>query len=120
MKADNNELLDAVASIASELFRFRQVFERATGKLEIDERAKYISQFAWFEKKVTKALQTANLRLVNVEGQMYDAGMAVSPININDFELDDELFVVQMIEPIVMNGDSVFKTGTVLLGRKDK
>ncbi len=106
-----------MAVIGSELCRFKGVFEKAISKLDLEEQSKYMSQFAWFSKKVTKAVEEAGLRIVSLEGQAYDPGMAVTPLNIDDFEVEDELKIVQMIEPIIMQEDTVLKTGTVLLGR---
>lgn len=117
---DYEQLQGSLVSIASELFRFQRVFEKAVSKLEIDERSKYMSQYAWFSKKVYKALDETNLKLLNVEGQLYDPGMAVTPLNIDDFETDDQLYVLQTIEPIIMQDDRVYKTGTVILGRIEK
>ena len=119
-RQEYEQLQNSLVSIASELFRFQRVFEKAVSKLEIDERSKYMSQYAWFSKKVYKALDEANLKLLNVEGQLYDPGMAVTPLNIDDFETDDQLYVLQTIEPIIMQDDRVYKTGTVILGRIEK
>lgn len=118
MNDTNEKLTSSLISIASELFRFQQVFSKAISKLELDEQSKYSSQFAWFSKKVLKAIDEANLRIVDVTGQPYDPGMAVTPLNIEDFEPDDILYIKQMMEPIIMNGDTVVKTGTVILGRR--
>ena len=41
--------------------------------------------------------------------------MAVTPLNIDDFDTDEGLVIAQMIEPILMDGGSVRRTGTVLL-----
>ena len=120
VEQDYSKLQNSLISIASELFRFQKVFEKAISKLDIDERNKYVSQYAWFSKKVYKALDEANLKLLNIEGQLYDPGMAVTPLNIDDFDADDQLYVLQTIEPIIMQDDKVFKTGTVILGRIEK
>ena len=117
---DYEQLHGSLVVIASELFRFQRVFEKAVSKLEIDERNKYKSQYAWFSKKVNKALEEADLKLLNLEGQLYDPGMAVTPLNIDDFETEDQLYVLQTIEPIIMKDDRVYKTGTVILGRIEK
>ncbi len=114
---DIEVLQNSIANISSELCRFKNVFEKAISKLDFEEQSKYMSQFAWFSKKVTKAVEEAGLRIVSLEGQAYDPGMAVTPLNIDDFEVEDELKIVQMIEPIIMQEDTVLKTGTVLLGR---
>lgn len=115
--ANEEKLKENLVTIASELFRFEKVFKKAIGKLEIEDQNKYVSQFAWFAKKVTKALDEAGFHLVNIEGQIYDPGMAVTPLNIDEFEPDDKLFVEQIIEPIIMSENAVYKTGTVILGR---
>ncbi len=118
---DEYEILkENLITIASELFRFQGVFAKAISKLDMDEQRKYSSQFAWFSKKVMKALDDSGFRIVSVDGQLYDPGMAVTPLNIEDFETDDILYITQTMEPIIMQNDSVIKTGTVILGRKDK
>ena len=114
------ELQDSLVAIASESFRFQQVYTKVLSKLDINEQAKYSSQFTWFTKKVTKALDEAGLKIVDVNGQLYDPGMAVTPLNIEDFETEDILFVAQTMEPIIMQDNAVIKTGTVILGRVDK
>ena len=114
---DYTRLQNSLVTIASELYRFQSVFEKAISKLELDERNKYMSQYSWFSKKVFKAFDEAGLKLISLDGQLYDTGMAVTPLNIDDFEIDDQLYVAQTIEPIVMSEERVFKTGTVLLGR---
>lgn len=115
--ASEEKLKENLVAIATELFRFEKTFKKAISKLEIDDHNKYASQFAWFEKRVTKALDDSGLHLVNIEGQLYDPGMAVTPLNIDEFETDDKLYVEQMIEPIIMSENAVIKTGTVILGR---
>jgi hypothetical protein len=121
MPVDSSAALrQALIDIAVESWRFRQVFERAMSKLDAGDSARYISQYLWFDKKVDAALKNAGLRIVNIEGQCYDIGMAATPLNVDDFEPEDRLFVEQMVEPIIMDGDSIVKTGTVILGRVDK
>ena len=61
------------------------------------------------------------LRIVEIpSGTEYDPGMAVTPLNISDFEANDSLQVENTLEPVIMSGDSVLKTGTVILGRREK
>ena len=113
-------LQQSMITIASEFFRFQRIFEKVLSKLDIEEQGKYRGQFSWFSKKVDRALENADLKIQNVEGQLYDPGMAITPLNIDDFDPDDPLFVEQMIEPIVMQGDTVCKIGTAILGRVEK
>ena len=117
MEANEKNMQDSLVAIAAELFRFQGVFEKMLGKLDVYDQNKYASQFSWFSKRVMKALDAAGLRMVDTTGTFYDPGMAVTPLNIDDFEPEDILFVAQMVEPIIMRGPDVVKTGTVILGR---
>lgn len=116
---DESKAISSVADIATEMFRFQRVFTKAIRNADLEERNKYVSQFNWFQKKVYKALDELSLSIVNVEEQPYDPGMAVTPLNLDDFDTDDNLMVAQMIEPIIMCGDQLIKTGTVMLGRAE-
>jgi hypothetical protein len=120
--SDNNHttttpeaMRDALISMAVESWRFGRVFERLLMKLDAEEQNRYKSQFRWFTKKVEKALEQADLRIVNVEGYPFDPGMAATPLNIEDFDATDALMVDQMIEPIIMGKKGLIKTGTVTL-----
>lgn len=55
------------------------------------------------------------MRIVNVEGHVFDPGMAATPLNLEEFKPDDTLIVDQMLEPIIMGPDGVVRTGTVTL-----
>ena len=114
-----DKLLANLISIASEAFRFRQVFEKAIEKLDYDEQRKYFSQYSWFSKRVMKALESSGLRMLNFEGHPYDPGMAISPLNLDEFEPEDKLYISRMVEPVIMKDDTVMKLGTVILGREE-
>src|SRR3546814_14799764 len=73
---------------------------------------RYVNQLRYFQKKLEESLDSSGLRLVNVEGQHYDAGMAASALNLGDFGPDDVLLVDQMVEPIIMGPNGLRKQGT--------
>jgi hypothetical protein len=118
MNEDYEKLKDSVIAIASEFYRLQRVFKKAVSKLSAEERDKYNSQFAWFSKRVIKALDVSGLRMMDADGQAYDPGMAVIPLNLEEFSTEDLLYVVQTVEPVIMQEDKVLKTGTVILGRR--
>ena len=106
---------ETVVSMAVESWRFGRVFERLLLKLDAGEQNRYKSQFRWFLKKVEDALEQSDMKLVNVEGHLFEPGMAATPLNIEEFEADDILMVDQMLEPIIMGKEGLVKTGTVTL-----
>lgn len=111
----NVDLSRIVVDMAIEGWRFSRLFVRVAQKLDAGEAEKYISQLRYFLKKNEESLQALDLKLVNLEGLPYDAGMPVSAINIDEFEPDDHLYVEQMIEPVIMGLDGLRKSGTVML-----
>ena len=108
---------EVIINLAIESWRFAKVFERGITQLNATRAKRHTSQLQWFLKKTEESLEDIGLRIVNVEGQPYDPGMAVTPLNIEDFEPDDHLVVDQMLEPIIMGGGSLAQTGTVTLRR---
>lgn len=120
LQSKNEILTNSIVDIVGETFRFKRVFLKAIRKLEAEDQNKYASQFAWFTKRVDKAAENAGLRILDLTGQLYDPGMAVTALNIEDFDVDDELYIEQMMEPVIMKDDQIQKTGTVLLGRVEQ
>jgi hypothetical protein len=110
-----NKLESLVIDMAIESWRFSRLFVRVAGKLDAGETAKYVNQLRYFQKKVEDGLNQIGLKVVNLEGQSFDAGMAVSAINIEDFEASDNLVVEQMIEPVIMGADGLRRSGAVML-----
>ena len=115
LQTSTDVLTQTIVSMAVESWRFGRVFDRLLTKLDAGEQNRYKSQFRWFIKKVEEALEQAELRIVNVEGQPFDPGMAAPPLNIEEFDTKDALMVDQMLEPIIMGKEGLVKTGTVTL-----
>ena len=113
--ADEERTINNLADIAAETYRLRGVFSRAVRNAEPGEKKKYMSQFGWFEKKVQAALGDMGIRVVDLTGEKYDPGMAVTPLNLDDFDTDTGLIIDRMMEPIVMQGSRLIRTGTVML-----
>ena len=114
--ANNPEMLEgSLIDIVIEGWRFARVFTRLINKVDAGESARYINQVRYFQKKLEENLEAGGLKLVNIEGQVFDSGMAASALNIGDFGPDDVLVVDHMIEPIIMGTNGLRKQGTVML-----
>ncbi len=105
----------ALIEIAVEGWRFARLVQRMLGKLDAGESTRYINQLRYFHKKIDESLDAAGLRLVNLEGQMFDPGIAAAALNLGDFGPEDALEIDQMVEPIIMGPDGLRKEGTVML-----
>lgn len=108
-------LTKSLLGVAVESWRFGRLFDRLLLKLDAGEQGRYQGQFRWFQRKLEDSLADAGMRIVNVEGHVFDPGMAATPLNLEEFKPDDTLVVDQMLEPIIMGPDGVVRTGTVTL-----
>lgn len=111
----NAQAEQSLIDIAVESWRFSRLFGKVISKLDAGESGRHLNQLRYFQKKVGEALQSSGLALVDVEGQLYDPGMAASALNLGDFGPDDILQVEQMLEPIIMGPNGLRKEGTVML-----
>ncbi len=112
-----NHLRESLITLVVESWRVTRVFERMLLKLDAGEQQRFANQIRWFFKKVEESMAQAGLRIVNIEGQPYDLGMAVTAVNIDEFNVDDTLLVEQMLEPVVMGQEGLVRQGTVRLRR---
>lgn len=108
---------ETVINLAIESWHLAKVFERALAQFNVDQPKGYASQLRWFVKKTEESLEDVGLRIVNVEGHPYDPGIPVTFLNIEKFNTDDTLEVDLMLEPIIMEGTVLVKTGKVTLRR---
>ncbi len=114
----NNE--SALIDLAVESWRFSRVFLRVISKLDAGEGVRYANQLRYFQKKIEDNLEKSGLKLVNVEGQFYDPGVAATALNITDFAADDMLIINQMIEPIIMGNEGLRRQGSVMVSKVEK
>lgn len=105
----------ALIDLAVDSWKFAKLFMRVISKLDAGEQARYTNQMRFFQKRIDSAAEAAGARIVSIEGQPFEPGMAASPLNLEDFSDGDALFVDQMLEPIVMGNDGVVRTGTMML-----
>ena len=114
---NKEEYKDAVINLVTESWRFTTVYQRMLTNLDVNEQKKYTSQLRWHVKKLEESLEEGGLRIVNVEGHPYDPGMAATAVNSEAFDADEPLVVNRMLEPIIMEGTVLVKTGKVTLRR---
>jgi hypothetical protein len=116
-EAENAEssVTAALIDLALDSWKFARLFTRVISKLDAGEQSRYANQMRFFQKRVESAAEVAGVRIVTIEGQPFEPGMAASPLNLEDFEEGDQLYVDQMLEPIVMGSEGVLRTGTMML-----
>ncbi len=105
----------SLIELAIENWKTTQTFYKLLTKVDVQDQLRYKNKLNWFMKRTEDYLTVAGLRIVNVEGKKYDTGMAVTAINLDEYENESNLIVEKMLEPIIMGPDGLERTGTVTL-----
>lgn len=104
---------------AVEVWRLAKLTNKMLSKIDLDEQRKYVGQLDWFNKKATEFFQAQGITFANFQvGMPFDAGMPLNPVNIGDFNAEDELYIEQLLEPVILYEGKVVKQGTVVLGKR--
>ena len=106
---------DLLIDLAVESWRLSRMFLRSIDVRDVRAAGRQSNQIRYFRRKLDESLSPLGLRLVDLDGQPYDVGMAATALNAADFEADDVLYVDQMMEPVVMGPNGVRRTGTMML-----
>ena len=116
----NEVPIAAFAQFVSESHRLRKAFGRLVEKTDTSGVQRYKRQIEWYDKKAKEITESAGLEVVDLEGQEFDEGMALTPLNLDDFDKDEALYIEHMIEPTIVFNEKIIKTGTAMLGRSKK
>ena len=116
----NESLLTAITELITEDYRLKKTFERLVCMADFSGRSRYMSQIAWHDKRLSEIAGSVGLNIISFEEQQYDEGMAVAPLNAEEFDKNETLFIEQMIEPTIMHEGRVIKTGTAVLAPVEK
>ncbi len=111
----NDNYEKVIVNIIIENWRLMKLFIKVSSKLNPIENNRYLNQIRYFIKTIHNNLEEVQMKIVNLEGQKYDSGMAATALNIDEFNIDDELMVEQMLEPLIMKNGQILKQAVINL-----
>ena len=118
--AINSELvLESLIGMIIETWRFVKSYQSMAIKLPAIDQTKHQNKLRYFLRQLNNQLAKSNISIVGCEGQIYQEGMAVSAINLDEFSHEDTLIVDQVIEPIIMGSNGLLHTGIVTLKKQE-
>ena len=103
-----------------DIYRFKNFSLNMSLKLDENDKKRYETQLSYFDKKFNKFIETENIKIVDLTGENYDPGMAVTPLNIGDFKRIKKFIITQMIEPTILKDNNIIKMGTCLVDKANK
>lgn len=113
--ATNENFAKSLIDTTIEGWKFSRLVLRLLNKMDSGESSRYGNQLRYFCEKLAANLEAVEMRIVNLEGQPFDPGMAVNALNAGDFSPEDQLMIEQMLEPVIMGPDGVVRSGTIML-----
>lgn len=107
--------IDPLLDLAVDGWKFARSMQRALARSGAEDYSRAENQIRFFLRRIEAVLASRELKLVSLEGQPFESGMAATPINLDEFAPGDTLVVDQMLEPIAMGPEGVVRTGTLTL-----
>lgn len=108
-----------LVSLVLESYRLSTLLTTVLAQLDLVEQKKYGSRFAFILQRMQGILEDAQLRIVPLEDSEFDEGMAVSAVNLSDFEAGDVLIVDKVVEPLIMGTSGVVHPGVISVKRRE-
>ncbi len=114
-------LKEEFLNFTMESWRFYKLFDQLISKLPGEEQKRYLGRVEWYKKQLSRVIETMGYKFIDLSGEQYNQGMAVTPLNITEFTAEAMLIVDYMIEPIIVDMDgNLVKMGTAMLRSEDE
>ena len=110
--------LNCLVQVASDAWRLARLSRRFIDRLQPEDGARSLNQLRYLHRKIEDELLNCGIRIINLEGQPFDVGVAATALNADELQGLENLYIMQMIEPIVMGPDGLLKTGLMVLGTR--
>ena len=79
---DGNRVSQALVDLAAESWRLDRQVQRAVGGMDHMDADRFLNQFEWYMRKVAAVLEENGLYTVDLTGEEYSVGLAVTPLNL--------------------------------------
>ncbi len=106
------EVIRFEKSIAKQLSRSVSMSSSQIKKLEM--------AYGRLQKKIQRYCDFLQIEMPNYEGMDYEIGLPVDPLNLEDFEEGEKLYIETMLEPVikVQGSSEIIRNGKAILGAR--
>lgn len=105
-----------LAEFAVESWRFAKDYAKVVSKLDANEQGRFANKLHYYVQRLNSSLEQVGMKVINLENQPFDMGMAADVLNLDEFGRDEPLFVDQMLEPVIMRANgAVVRTGKIMV-----
>jgi hypothetical protein len=114
----SREGVEALAILATEWFKAARRMTRIARGFAPTQFDRERAQLAYSERRVEDTLSACGMRIVTYDGSEFSSQLPAEPINPEDFENEDDLAVIETLEPTVLHDGRIVLRGRVVLGRR--
>lgn len=107
--------IESLAQLCVEYWKLMVVMEKALAKVQEKDGKRLEAQLKFSKRQLDVILQDLGLRLVDVSGERFHPGLAVSVDNPAQHEDEEVLMISQTLEPTVMSGMTILRRGRVIV-----
>lgn len=122
INTNSDEKLLALANTVVEVWRLEQAIIQESRFIQDSRSVKRLqNQITRFGKHYFPIMNQLGLQVLDFTNKEYEAGLPVNPINLSDFQSDDEHLKIEfMMEPVIKktNSTDIIHRGVVVLGRE--
>lgn len=108
----------ALGDAAVEIWRLKRVGMKAALRMNPLDAEPFENRFSYLASRLDEALALSGVWTVDLTGEIYSLGMAVTAVNAEEYG-EDDVRIAQMVDPVVMLGGRVLRTGAVMLEPAD-
>lgn len=117
-KVENGNDRNTAVQLCVEFWKLAKAASKTVDLLDEAQGRKLSSQIKFSERQLTTLAAGLEIMIVDFDGEDFHPGLAASADNEDDFETETDLVVTKTIEPAIVSGMSVLKSGRVIVGRK--
>ena len=108
-----------LVKLALEAYKLASLTHTVLNQADPAEAKKYSSRLNFILRNIQDILQESQFRIVPLEGVSYDEGLAISAVNLSEFDSHDDLVIDRVLEPLIMGSQGIVHPGIVSLRRKE-
>lgn len=117
-KAEHSNDKDTAVQLCVEFWKLAKAAAKTVELLDETQGRKLSSQIKFSERQLATLAAGLEIKIVDFDGEDFHPGLAASADNEDDFEAETDLVVTKTLEPAIVSGMSVLKSGRVLVGPK--
>lgn len=108
-----------MVKLVLEAYKLVSLTQAVLNNSDSTDARKYGSRLSFVLRNIQEILQESQLRIVSLEGIPFDEGLAISAVNLAEFDSHDDLVIDRVLEPLIMGPSGIAHSGIVSVRRKE-